>query len=268
MIRDTFDVLLVGRGVAASATAMRIMQFATEPLSIVAVERFPQRRNGGLAYGAPGTAWHDVFNIQAGRMSIFREDVDDFLRWANDEADRRYWHPDWKGRTFAVSDAAPRCIYADYITDRLHQALAEAPEGTTYQESVGEVIDVEPRTNGGHQAVRIRVHDGTGEMIERIVQARHVVVATGNEFGRLAFTEACYDHPAFVRLQYSADGYTRMRQVGEDDTVVIIGSALSGFDAAVTLGGSHLRCARGDRKAERGDEPPPVGSNRSGLSTT
>ena len=88
MIQDRFDVLLVGAGAAAASTAMRVMQFTSQPLSIAMVERFPQRGHGGLAYGGPGTTWHDVFNIQAGRMSIFREDVDDFLRWANDEADR------------------------------------------------------------------------------------------------------------------------------------------------------------------------------------
>lgn len=122
MIQDRFDVLLVGAGAAAASTAMRVMQFASRPLSIAMVERFPHRGHGGLAYGGPGTR-HDVFNIQAGRMSIFREDVDDFLRWANDEADRHGWPLDWAETHFTVSGPAPRRIYRDYLADRLNQAL-------------------------------------------------------------------------------------------------------------------------------------------------
>jgi len=235
MIKNRFDVLIVGTGAASTSTAIRLMQFASKPLSIVAVERFPQRGNGGLAYGGPGTTWHNIYNIQAGRLSIFREDVDDFLNWVNGEADRRAWPSHWAETSFTVSGPAPRAIYADYLADRLEQALREAPEGTIYREEVGEVWDLVPSPEGDHVIAHVHVQEGTGEVLDRKIYARQVVIATGNEFRRLPFTQHCHRHSSFVRLQYSQDGYARMRQVRRDDTVAIIGVALSGYDAALAL---------------------------------
>ncbi len=235
MIKNHFDVLMVGTGAAATSTAIRLMQFASKPLSIVAVERFPQRGKGGLAYGGPGTTWHNIYNIQAGRLSIFREDVDDFLNWANGEADRRAWPDHWAETSFTVTGPAPRAIYADYLADRLKQALREAPEGTMYREEVGEVWDLVPSPEGDHVIAHVHVQEGTGEVLDRKIYARQVVVATGNEFRRLPFTQHCHQHSSFVRLQYSQDGYARMQQVRSNDTVAIIGVALSGYDAALAL---------------------------------
>lgn len=235
MIKNRFDVLIVGTGAASTSTAIRLMQFASKPLSIVAVERFPQRGKGGLAYGGPGTTWHNIYNIQAGRLSIFREDVDDFLNWVNGEADRRAWPDHWAETSFTVSGPAPRAIYTDYLADRLEQALREAPEGTIYREEVGEVWDLVPSPQGDHVIAHVHVQEGTGEVLDRKIYARQVVIATGNEFRRLPFTQHCHRHSSFVRLQYSQDGYARMRQVRRDDTVAIIGVALSGYDAALAL---------------------------------
>lgn len=235
MIKTHFDVLLIGSGAAATAVAIRLLQFTSKPISVVAVERYPQRRNGGMAYGGPGTTWSNIYNIQAGRLSMFREDVDDFLNWANHETDRKGWPDQWAQMTFTVSGPAPRTIYTDYLATRLSQAVQEAPEGSVYREEVGSVFSVVPTDDGDWNIVRIRVQEGTGEAFDRKLYARHVVIATGNEFRSLSFTEHCREHPSFIRLQYSQDGFARMRQVRADDTVVIIGSALSGYDAALTL---------------------------------
>ena len=70
-------VVIVGAGLGGTATAIRFLQFAREPLQVVLIERRPEYRNAGVAYHRAGNHWHHVFNIQAGRMSAFREDVDD-----------------------------------------------------------------------------------------------------------------------------------------------------------------------------------------------
>lgn len=84
-------VLIVGAGLAGTATAIRLLRFARSPLEIVLLERHSAYRSAGVAYHRDGNPWDHVFNIQAGRMSVFREDVLDFVRWANHEADRRDW---------------------------------------------------------------------------------------------------------------------------------------------------------------------------------
>ena len=92
-------VVIVGAGLGGTATAIRLLQFAREPAEIVLIERRVGYRNAGPAYDRESNHWHHVFNIQAGRMSAFREDVDDFVNWANHEADRDGWPAEWRDFT-------------------------------------------------------------------------------------------------------------------------------------------------------------------------
>ena len=110
---------------------------------MVLLERRPEYRNSGVAYQRESNHWHHVFNIQAGRMSAFREDVDDFVAWANTEADRSGWPAGWRDFEFTESGPAPRRIYHDYLDSRLAEAVREAAEGVTLVEADGEAVDVE-----------------------------------------------------------------------------------------------------------------------------
>ena len=84
-------ILVVGAGLAGTATAIRLLCFARGPLEVVLLERRDDYRYAGVAYHRDGNPWDHVFNVQAGRMSAFREDVLDFIHWANTEADRSGW---------------------------------------------------------------------------------------------------------------------------------------------------------------------------------
>ena len=100
-------IVIAGAGLGGTATAIRLLQFAREPVQIVLIERRPGYRNAGVAYDQDSNHWHHVFNIQAGRMSVFREDVDDFVDWANHEADRTGWPPEWRDFTFTEPGRRP-----------------------------------------------------------------------------------------------------------------------------------------------------------------
>jgi uncharacterized NAD(P)/FAD-binding protein YdhS len=229
-------VVIVGAGLGGTATAVRFLQFAREPLEVVLLERRPEYRSAGVAYHREGNPWHHVFNIQAGRMSMFREDVDDFVTWANTEADRASWPVEWRGRTFTESGPAPRRIYADYLADRLAEAARAAPDGVTLVEADGDVVDAE--IDNGRVVVVVEDFSlpgndtGPGRVT---LQADHVVIATGLQERDLPFAAAVLDHPSFVRHPYSEEGVERILGVRRDASVAIVGTILSAYDAAALL---------------------------------
>nr|WP_042197679.1 FAD/NAD(P)-binding protein [Kibdelosporangium sp. MJ126-NF4] len=221
-------VVIVGAGLAGTATAVRLLQFAREPLQVVLVEQRPEHRSAGVAYHREGNPWQHVFNIQAGRMSMFREDVDDFVAWANTEADRADWPPEWNGVTFTESGPAPRRVYADYLADRLAAAAREAADGVTLLEVDGEVVDVTGHDSRAHVVIDTEDSQVT-------LAADHVVIATGLQERDLPFATDVMDHPAFVRHPYSEAGVERILGVGQDAVVAIVGSLLSAYDSAALL---------------------------------
>ncbi|MEA5362496.1 FAD/NAD(P)-binding protein [Amycolatopsis sp., V23-08] len=227
-------VVVVGAGLGGTATAVRLLQFAREPLQVMLIERRPEYRSAGVAYHPAGNHWHHVFNIQAGRMSMFREDVDDFVAWANDEADRTGWPPEWSGFTFTESGPAPRRIYAAYLADRLARAAREAADGVTLVEADGEVVDVAVGAGHAHVVVE-RFSLSPNETSRVTLRADHVVVATGLEERDLPFAAGVADHPSFVRHPYSEAGIARILGTGKDATVAIIGTLLTAYDSATLL---------------------------------
>ncbi|GAA2690775.1 hypothetical protein GCM10010428_66680 [Actinosynnema pretiosum subsp. pretiosum] len=261
-------MVIVGAGLAGTATAIRLLRFAAEPVEVRLVERRAAHRSAGVAYHHDGNHWHHVFNIQAGRMSVFREAVDDFVSWANTEADRSAWPDEWRGTEFTESGPAPRRVYADYLADRLAAAAREAAPGVRLVEVDGEVVDVEPDHDGHLVVVERPPSEGGGR--ER-VPADHVVLATGLEEKDLPFAADVADHPAFVRRPYSRDGLERVLAVPPEASVVIVGTLLSAYDSAALLlrrghtgrvrmlsgSGRTLRTYPADHRHRVLDLPPP-----------
>lgn len=219
-----------------TATAIRFLQFAREPLQVVLLERRSEYRNAGVAYHRAGNPWHHVFNIQAGRMSVFREDVDDFVTWANHEADRTDWPPEWSSFEFTESGPAPRRIYPDYLASRLAKAASEALQSVTLIEANGEVVDVEVVTNHDHVVVdNLSLPAGDVATGRVILEADHVILATGLETRVPPFAAQVMDHPSFIRHPYSETGIERVLGLQQDAAVAIVGTLLSAYDAAALL---------------------------------
>lgn len=195
------------------------------------LERHAEYRQAGVAYHRESNHWHHVFNIQAGRMSAFREDVDDFVTWANHEADRAGWPPEWSGFTFTESGPAPRHIYPDYLSARLAHAAREAVDGVTLVELDGEAVDLDVRA--GH--VDVVVNGLSSPSGTAVLRADHVVLATGLERKYPSFAAGVMDHPAFVRHPYSVAGLDRILGVRQDAVVAIVGTLLSAYDSAALL---------------------------------
>jgi uncharacterized NAD(P)/FAD-binding protein YdhS len=231
-------VLIVGAGLAGTATAIRLLCFARRPLEIVLLERSPGYRSAGVAYHREGNPWDHVFNIQAGRMSVFREDVFDFIRWANREAVRRDWPAPWADYEFTEHGPAPRRILQDYLADRLAEARREAAEGVVLVEADGEAVDLDVRGDRVEVAVRGLSADGLGRARSArttVLRADHVVLATGLELRRPPFAAEVADHPAYVRNPYSAEAVRKLEELPGQATVAIVGTLLSAYDSAAFL---------------------------------
>lgn len=234
-------IVVVGAGLGGTATAIRLLQFAREPVQIVLIERRPEYRNAGVAYQRDSNHWQHVFNIQAGRMSAFREDVDDFVNWANREADRTGWPPEWRGFTFTESGPAPRRIYPDYLADRLAHAAAEALDGVILVEADGDVVDL--AVHPAHVDVVVEnlslpagsAGTGRARTGRTTLPADHVILATGLEQRYPAFAAGVMDHPSFVRHPYSAEGIEQILGVRPDAVVAVVGTLLSAYDSAALL---------------------------------
>ncbi|RKT16951.1 putative NAD(P)/FAD-binding protein YdhS [Streptomyces sp. 1114.5] len=233
-------VVVVGAGLAGTATAIRMLHFARRPVEIVLLERRTDYRSAGVAYHRNGNPWDHVFNIQAGRMSAFREDVLDFVHWANREADRGGWPAQWAEYEFTEPGPAPRRIFQDYLEQRLAEAAREAYPGVLLREVDGEAVDLVPTADGLGVELTVRPTgpqstgtESTGA--EYVVPAAHVVLATGLELKDLPFATEVLEHPRFLRHPYSADGVGRLAALPPEAEVVIVGSVLSAYDSAGLL---------------------------------
>ncbi|MEV6558160.1 FAD/NAD(P)-binding protein [Nocardia sp. NPDC051756] len=180
--------------------------------------------------------WSHVFNIQAGRMSAFREDVDDFLNWANHEADRSAWSMEWRDVEFFESDPAPRRLYADYLGQRLREAAAEACDGVVLREANGEMVDLVPSADGVTAVIENLSWSGNEPGPgSAALDADHVILATGPELRHPRYAAAVLDHPSYIRLPYTGDGVERVRSLPPQAVVAIIGTMLSAYDFASLL---------------------------------
>jgi len=220
-------VLIIGAGLAGTATAMRLLCFARDPVEIVLLERRPDYRYAGVAYHRAGNPWNHVFNVQAGRMSAFREDVLDFVRWANREADRRHWPAPWADFVFSEQGPAPRRIFQDYLAERLAAARREARPGVVLVEMDGEAVDLDVDAGG----VSVTVHRPEPATL----RASQVILATGLELRDPPFAAEVREHPSFIRNPYTAASIRTLEALPAEADVAIVGSVLSAYDSAALL---------------------------------
>ena len=142
--RTLRTVIIVGAGLSGTATAIRLLRVACPPLEIQLWERRSEFRYAGPAYSREGNPWAHIFNIQAGRMSLFREDTLDFVRWANEEAVRSDWPTFWKAQRLEEHGPAPRRIFHDYLEQRLLEAAGQAEPGVVLTNVAAEALNIIP----------------------------------------------------------------------------------------------------------------------------
>ncbi|WP_243769479.1 FAD/NAD(P)-binding protein [Streptomyces cyanogenus] len=243
----TRRVTIVGAGFSGTLTAIRLLHFAAAPLEICLIEREEGYRYGGIAFGWAATNWEHMLNIQAGRITLRRERPEDFLEWANEEADRSEWPQKWQYHTFGVACVVPRRIFRQYLAERLHDAAADAHAEVSLRELSGEVIDVHRQGDG--YVVKYAGATKQGGVHE--LPSDQVILATGH----LAPVQAPFYHrirdcDRFLADPYAPGAQEWFREIGAEESVLVTGSALSAFDTVISLihaghRGQILICSRG-----------------------
>ncbi|MFI1994891.1 FAD/NAD(P)-binding protein [Actinoplanes sp. NPDC020271] len=225
-------VVVIGAGFSGTLTSTRLLQFAEAPIEVCLLERDEGARYGGIAFGETGTTWNHMLNIQAGRITYGRERPEDFLEWANEEADRSGWPPRWQYHVFGVACVVPRRIYGQYLKERLLAAASDAAPDAVLTQLTGEAVDVEH--DGSGWTVRYAQSATDGQT--RTLRADYVVFATGHlEPVHAPFYRRIERSDRFIADPYSAEARAAFAGVRPDETVLIAGSALSAFDTMVSL---------------------------------
>ncbi|MFJ9012763.1 FAD/NAD(P)-binding protein [Streptomyces canus] len=240
-------VTIVGAGFSGTLTAIRLLHFAEAPLEICLIEREEGYRYGGIAFGRASTNWEHMLNIQAGRITLRRERPEDFLEWANEEADRSEWPQKWQYHAFGVACVVPRRIFRQYLAERLRGAAADAHAEVSLRELSGEVIDV--RGQGGGYVVKYAESSAQGGVHDLF--SDQVILATGHLSPVQApFYHRIKDCDRFIADPYAPGAQDRFQAIGPEEGVLVTGSALSAFDTVISLihaghQGPILICSRG-----------------------
>lgn len=223
-------IVVVGGGFSGSLVVLRILDMTDHDVDIVVLEKDPQNLNGGIAFGETGAGWEHLLNIQAGRVSLFREEPDDFLSWANHGAtDKATWLAEWQDFRFTPSSPVPRRVFAQYLRDRLAAVAGRRP-GSLIRNVHGEAIALTPGRDG---IVVSYCADG----LPHSVRAEAVILATGHWAPVIpaALRELQRSDERLVVDPYSANGRQKLLAIRHDASVLIVGTGLTSFDVITTL---------------------------------
>jgi uncharacterized NAD(P)/FAD-binding protein YdhS len=198
-------IAVVGAGASGTVQALHLLREGAGSVVMIEREREPGR---GTAYGTRRP--EHLLNVTAHRMSVWPDDPGQFARWFGE-------------RGGAADDYAPRMLFGDYLAG-LMEAAGEHLELVS-----GEVVAVE-RSDGREQ---VRLADG------RRIEADAAVLALGN----LRPAPVRGVDPAQLGPLYVEDPWYGAYAEGLDDgdTVLLVGTALTAIDAALTLDAMGFR---------------------------
>jgi uncharacterized NAD(P)/FAD-binding protein YdhS len=190
-------VAVIGAGASGTIQALHLLREGVGRVTLIEREREPAR---GTAYGTRRP--EHLLNVTAQRMIVYPDDPGHFARWF---AERH-------GGT--ADDYAPRMLFGDYLVAEL------AAAGDRIGIVSGEAVNVAP-------GEIVTLADG------RAVAADAVILALGN----LRPAALPGIDPATLGDVYAADPWLGgfAEGLGSDDAVLLIGTALTAVDAALTL---------------------------------
>jgi uncharacterized NAD(P)/FAD-binding protein YdhS len=198
-------VVIVGAGFSGAALAVQLLRRTRCAVTLIEASGVFGR---GLAYSTPEPV--HLLNVRAGRMSLFPDAPDHFVRWLAAE-----------GRGGDAQAFAPRADYGDYLQAVLGEAEAAAPG--RLRRVRGRAVAV----RAGPAGADVELDGG------RAVRGDAVVLATGN--GAPAPLDTAGAEALGARHVGDPWAPGALDAVGPDEDVVLVGAGLTMVDVMLSL---------------------------------
>ena len=211
---NALTIGIIGGGFTGAALAAQLLRRADPSLRMIVVER-SSAPGRGVAYGTQFN-WH-LLNVPAGKMSMFPNEPEHFLRWAQRNYDRMV----------GAGSFLPRRVYGQYVDAVLREAQAVSAGRLHWLQD--EALMVQPGTRGGEILLR------SGERV--IVQK--VVLALGNlppsDPPLPGITSNSSHYFGYAWSPAALDGVENERDI------LLIGSGLTSVDITMALRAREFR---------------------------
>ena len=212
-----FDVILVGAGLSGAAFLAHLLRDHSPCRGRVLVLEPAARLGAGLAYGTEDPAHRT--NVAAGRMSLFPEQPEHFLRWLDEGAELER-DPDAVGGDGLVH--ARRTVYGDYVDAAVRAEIDAA--AATVRHLRQRAMSARRRPEGGWA---VALEDGG------VAVAPLLVLAVGHTAPDLpAVLAPLAGDPRMVADPWDGQALER---IGEGDPVLVVGTGLTGCDVIASL---------------------------------
>jgi uncharacterized NAD(P)/FAD-binding protein YdhS/trehalose-6-phosphate synthase len=209
-----YDIAIVGAGFSGTMVAVHLAKLA--PRWRVLVVDKDGAFGRGIAYGTEDML--HLLNVPVGKLSAFPDQPDHFLQWLDGQ---RQELSQLGIQQISRDTFLPRKIYGRYVRDLFERARQQT-EGLETVET--EVVDIEPQ---GEYLVLL---GRNGEAF----QAMKAVLALGNFAPGDPPTKDRRFHrsPRYLNLPWSP---AMLRQISQEEDVMILGSGLTALDLLVGL---------------------------------
>lgn len=214
----TVHVVVIGGGISGSTTAAEIMKNAPCKTQVTIIEQLEGRLGGGVAYGQSSANVVHQTNTEADRMvQAITGNAAAVLPQIG----------------IAGNQVMSRHTLGKVMLNELFSTASRTSMLCGLKSVYGEVVDI--TDNAKADKVTIDMKDGTTIIADR------VVIATGNNDHRSLPASKTPDRndadfaARYVDDQWVKKGQDQIAAVPKDEPVMIIGTALSAYDAARTL---------------------------------
>ncbi len=203
-------IAVIGGGFSGVITALKLIEKIPSPQPVLLFERAPTFARG-VAYSTMDSRHY--LNVPAENMSAFADRPSDFIDWLNSREG---------GSSSGAGVFATRAEYAQYLTDRLKQALSESAGRLRLVPDA--VVDLRPSASG---------YDIKSAMGRRY-SAATVVLALGN------LHDAQTEDPdgLIIANAWRKEAYQRLQN---SRPVLILGTGLTMVDIAIALDGAGYK---------------------------